>query len=106
MTPFCRKGESLDAWFATALPTCPALERLWILTGGGVGYKLRRSPQQLLAMPEVAAALSATLKRINFDMPPHDGELEAALKKNKSVQVVGIPSEVSHAEPCAAQGFC
>ena len=85
------EGGSLGAWFATALPTCTALERLTITTTYA-GYSLLGSPQGLLAVPEVAAALPSTLKRIDFDMAPFDGELEAALRENTSVQVVGIPT--------------
>ena len=32
--------------------------------------------------------------RIDFDMPPRKGELEAALSKNDSVQVIGMPTLV------------
>lgn len=89
-------GRSLSEWFTVALPTCVALERLTIETNYAP-LPRPETPQGLLAIPEVAAALPATLKRIDFDTPPHDGEIEAALKDNKSLRVLGIPSEVSHA---------
>ncbi|KAG0666928.1 hypothetical protein C6P46_003638 [Rhodotorula mucilaginosa] len=62
-------GETMDAWLAEVLPT---------------------PPQRLLAAPEVAAALPATLKRIDFDMALEEGELEAVLSNNSSVNVIGM----------------
>lgn len=55
-----RDGEQVDdrsvsAWFTVALRTCVALERLTIETNY-VGLPLPKTPQGLLAMPEVAAA--------------------------------------------------
>ena len=89
-----RLGEDLDEWFATALPTCVALERLTIMTESEVGYHLDRTPQRLLTAPEVAAALPATLKRIDFDVLPKEGELEAVLSNVKGVQVISMPRQV------------
>jgi hypothetical protein len=89
-------GQFLSAWFTVALPTCVALERLTIETNYAL-LPLPKTPQGLLAIPEVAAALPATLRRIDFDTPPHDREIEAALKNNRSVRILGIPSEVSPA---------
>lgn len=86
-------GETLDDWLATTLPTCVALQEFAITTPE-VGYSLDRTALGLFATPRVAAALPATLKRINFDMLPKEGELEAALSNNKSVQVIGLPSHV------------
>ena len=86
-------GETLDEWLATILPTCHALEHLRI-SAVYAGWELDRTPAGLLAVPEVAAALPATLKRIDFDRPPREGQLEAALSKNNSVQVIGMPTEV------------
>lgn len=90
---FERVGETLDEWLATILPTCHALEHLRI-SAFYVGDELHRTPAGLLAVPEVAAALPSTLKRIDFDMPPRKGQLEAALSKNNSVQVIGMPTLV------------
>lgn len=86
-------SDSLEAWLRTALPTCTTLERLTIKAIKD-GATLRKTPQGLLAVPEIAAALPATLKRIDFDVLPKEGELEAVLSNNKSVQVIGMPREV------------
>ena len=113
-------GETLDAWLAEVLPTCTALERLDIDTPE-VGHKLRRSPQRLLAEPEVAAALPTTLKRIDFNMALKEGELEAVLSNNSSVKVISMLWMVRpisalhkmllfttfyHAQPDSARDFC
>ncbi|GAA5957492.1 hypothetical protein JCM8115_001337 [Rhodotorula mucilaginosa] len=50
---------------------------------------------------EVAAALPATLKRIDFDMALEEGELEAVLSNNSSVNVIGMDGM-----PDSAWDFC
>ena len=71
-------------------------ERLTIDTDyvGGELTDTSRPPQRLLAAPEVAAALPATLKRIDFDMALEEGELEAVLSNNSSVNVIGMDGMV------------
>ncbi|GAA5959093.1 hypothetical protein JCM8115_005634 [Rhodotorula mucilaginosa] len=121
--PRLEKDLILDADTWTSLQTCSALRKLSIETNsfeGGIPaippvlpfrletlevydtYQINWEvvflrpflhPQGLLAIPEVAAALPATLRRIDFDTPPHDREIEAALKNNRSVRILGIPSE-------------
>lgn len=85
-------AETLVAWLAAVLPTCHALEHLGFDTTYRV-HQPHRTPASLLAVPELAAVLPATLKRIDFDMSPRKGELEAALSKNNSVQVIGMPTQ-------------
>ncbi|KWU45502.1 hypothetical protein RHOSPDRAFT_32803 [Rhodotorula sp. JG-1b] len=81
-------GESLGHWFTTALPTCVTLKRLTISTNSKNRNLLRTTPLGMLALPRVAAALPATLKRIDFNMALEEGELEAVLSNQSSVQVI------------------
>ncbi|TKA53452.1 hypothetical protein B0A53_04446 [Rhodotorula sp. CCFEE 5036] len=64
-------GQFLSAWFTVALPTCVALERLTIETN-----------YALLPLPKTRKGSS-----------PSPREIEAALKNNRSVRILGIPSE-------------
>ncbi|KWU46511.1 hypothetical protein RHOSPDRAFT_31969 [Rhodotorula sp. JG-1b] len=85
-------AETFVEWLAAVLPTCHALEHLRIVTTYE-GHQPHRTAASLLAVPEVAAVLPATLKRIDLDMLPNKGELEAALSKNNSLQVIGMPTQ-------------
>ncbi|TKA53829.1 hypothetical protein B0A53_03619 [Rhodotorula sp. CCFEE 5036] len=103
----------LDAHTWKGLQMCPALRHLSIAVMSLDKGVPAASPSLSLRLEtldfnwlwvnkmEVAAALPATLKRIDFDMALEEGELEAVLSNNSSVNVIGMDGM-----PDSAWDFC